>query len=63
MYWILTLNIPRRIFHTFLSKEGLLMSASIATVIFDAAQINRRIAVEVKDGVALTLSDIHSTSN
>lgn len=39
------------------------MSASIATVIFDAAQINRRIAVEVKDGVALTLSDIHSTSN
>jgi hypothetical protein len=26
-------------------------------------QINRRIALEVKDGVCLTLSDIHSTSN
>lgn len=39
------------------------MSASISIVIFDAAQINRRMALEVKDGVVRTLSDIHSTSN
>lgn len=39
------------------------MSASISIVIFDAAQINRRIALEMKDGVVLTLSDIHSTPN
>jgi hypothetical protein len=60
---ILTLNIPERTVHIFLSREELLMSASISIVIFDAVQINRRIALEVKDGVCLTLSDIHSTSN
>lgn len=49
--------------HTSLSKEGLLMSVSISIVIFDATQISKRIALEVKDGIALTLSDIHSTSN
>jgi hypothetical protein len=59
----LTLNIPERTVHIFLSREELLMSASISIVIFDAVQINRRIALEVKDGVCLTLSDIHSTSN
>lgn len=57
------LIIPRMTVHISLSKEGLLMSVSISIVIFDATEISRRIALEVKDGVALTLSDIHSTSN
>ena len=47
VYWILILNIPRRTVHILLSKEGFLMSASIFIVICEAAQINRRIALEV----------------
>lgn len=57
------LNIPRRTVHILLSKEGLLMKASVSVVICDAAQIEGRMALEMKDGVALTLPYSHSASD